>query len=132
MSRSTRRFIRHCLEMLAAMGLGMLVLGMAVGAVVDTSDRPALMLTEMAVTMTVPMVVWMRVRGHRWRPCAEMTTAMLLPAAGVLVLLGADLVTGTGLLLIIEHAVMLPAMLVAMLLRREEYSGPHHSRQQAT
>jgi hypothetical protein len=36
------------------------------------------------------------------------------------------LVTEIGTLLAIEHAVMLPAMLVAMLLRRDEYSGHMH------
>jgi hypothetical protein len=27
----------------------------------------------------------------------------------------------------VEHVVMLPSMLVAMLLRRDEYSGGHHA-----
>jgi len=37
-------------------------------------------------------------------------------------LLGAGIVEDAGALMTIEHAVMLPAMLAAMLLRREEYS----------
>jgi hypothetical protein len=36
------------------------------------------------------------------------------------------LVTDSATLLGIEHAAMLPSMLIAMLLRREEYSGTHH------
>ena len=48
---------------------------------------------------------------------------MLIPTAGVIALLGADLVDDVGALLMVEHVVMLPAMLVAMLLRRDEYSG---------
>jgi len=48
----------------------------------------------------------------------------------VIGLLGAGLVEDIGTLLAVEHVVMLPAMLVAMLLRREEYShGGHHGRQ---
>jgi hypothetical protein len=46
----------------------------------------------------------------------------------VIGLLGAGLVEDIGTLLAVEHAVMLPAMLVAMLLRREEYSGGRTSR----
>jgi len=33
---------------------------------------------------------------------------------------------------VILHAVMLPAMLVAMLLRRDEYSGCHRQHRQVT
>jgi hypothetical protein len=81
----------------------------------------------MAITMTVPMVAWMRFRGHGWRRCNEMAVAMLIPIAGVLALLGAGLFANEGTLLMLEHVVMLPCMLVAMLLRRDEYGGqPHH------
>jgi hypothetical protein len=129
MNASTRRFIRHYVEMLFVMVLGMFALGAPANAVVHTSGRPALMLAEMAVTMTLPMVAWMRFRGHAWRPCNEMAASMLLPAAGAISLLSAGLVTGTGPLMIIEHAAMLASMLIAMLLRREEYAGGHHHHQ---
>jgi len=46
-----------------------------------------------------------------------------------LALLGAGIVEGTGALMVILHTVMLPAMLVAMLLRRDEYGCRHHHRQ---
>ena len=125
LARPAARFTRHYLEMLLVMLVGMQVLGMAVGLVVDLSHRPAPMLVEMALTMTVPMVAWMRLRGHAWRPCHEMAASMLLPALGALALLAADVVTETGTLLVLEHAVMLPSMLVAMLLRRGEYTCAH-------
>ncbi len=35
-----------------------------------------------------------------------------------------------GALMMLEHAAMLPAMLVAMLLRYEEYAGHHHPHHQ--
>ena len=137
MTTSTRHFIRHYVEMVAVMFLGMAVLGMpamlALGAAGVTSaeleaDAPGLMLLGMGVTMTVPMVAWMRYRGHGWRASNEMAASMLIPTAGVIALL--LLVDNINTLLAIQHVVMLPAMLVAMLLRREEYShGGRHDRQ---
>jgi hypothetical protein len=126
MKTSTRRFIRHYIEMVVVMALGMFALGAPADAVVHTSGRPAPMLAEMAVTMTLPMVAWMRFRGHAWRPCNEMAASMLLPAAGAIGLLEAGLVTHTGMLMVVEHAAMLASMLIAMLLRRNEYTGHHH------
>jgi len=116
-----RRFVLHYLEMVAAMVLGMVVLGRPLDAVLDV-DGTGPMLVEMAATMTIPMVAWMRVRGHGWQSCLEMGASMVLPALGTLALLGARIVEHAGALMTIEHAVMLPAMLAAMLLRREEYS----------
>ena len=120
-----RHFIRHYTEMVVAMMLGMALLGVPARAVYDVSDRPALLLVEMALTMTIPMVAWMRFRGHGWRLCNEMAASMLIPALGALALLGGGLVTDTAALGI-EHMAMLPSMLVAMLLRRDEYTGQHH------
>jgi len=91
------------------------------------SDAPALMLLAMGITMTVPMVAWMRYRGHGWQASNEMAAAMLIPTAGVIALLGAGLVGDVGTLLAIEHVVMLPSMLVAMLLRRDEYLHGAHA-----
>src|SRR4051812_8829310 len=122
------RFARHYISMVVVMLVGMAGLIKPLDLVVDVSHRPAAMLIEMAVTMTVPMVAWMRVRGHAWRPCNEMAASMLLPALGVLTLLAADVVTDTDRLLVLEHAVMLPSMLLAMLLRRDEYTCAHRRR----
>jgi hypothetical protein len=139
MTKSTRHFIRHHVEMLVAMFAGMVVLGtpalLALGAAGASSaelrtDAPALMLLGMGVTMTVPMVAWMRYRGHGWGPSNEMAASMLIPTGGVIALLAAGLVDDVGTLLAIEYIVMLPSMLVAMLLRREEYSHVGHHEQQ--
>jgi hypothetical protein len=129
-------FARHYVEMVVAMLLGMFVLG-GLGAVllglagIDTgdwhSDAPALMLLSMAVTMSVPMVAWMRHRGHGWAPCSEMTASMLLPTFGAIALLAVGLVEDGGTLMLIQHVVMFPGMLAVMLLRRDEYSGHHHA-----
>ena len=138
MTTSVRHFIRHYIEMLAAMFLGMAVLGtpalFALGAAGVSSaelrsDAPAVLLLGMGITMTVPMVAWMRYRGHGWHASNEMAASMLIPTAGVVGLLGAGLIVDVGTLLAIEHVVMLPSMLVAMLLRREEYSHGGHDSQ---
>ena len=129
---STRHFVRHYAEMVVAMFLGMAVLGIpagwALGAVgsswaeLDT-DAPALMLLGMAVTMTVPMVGWMRYRGHGWRANTEMSASMLIPTFGAIALLQASVVDDIGVLLVAEHLAMLLGMLGAMLLRPAEYTG---------
>jgi hypothetical protein len=137
MSRSPAfTFARHYVEMVVAMLLGMFVLGGA-GAVllglagIDTgdwhSDAPALMLSSMALTMTVPMVAWMRHRGHGWRPCWEMTASMVLPTVGAIALLALAVVEDGGTLMLIQHVVMFPAMLAVMLLRPREYTGHRHA-----
>ena len=127
-------FTRHYLEMVVAMFLGMFALGAALAAPlelagVDVSnwdrEAPALMLLGMAFTMTVPMVAWMRYRGHGWAPAADMTAAMFLPSFVAVGLLWGGLETDTHALLMIQHVAMGPAMLVAMLLRRHEYTGHH-------
>jgi hypothetical protein len=123
-----RQFARHYVEMVLAMFAGMLVLGMpaawAVGLDTAGTDRPALRLFGMALTMTVPMVAWMRYRGHGWRPCNEMSAAMLLPTFVAIALLP---VVAYGTLMAVEHVAMLALMLVAMLLRPEEYMHHDHS-----
>jgi hypothetical protein len=133
MTRSTLHFIRHYIEMVLAMLLGMVVLGIpaegalrAIGAGTSElmTDAPAVALLGMAVTMTVPMVAWMRYRGHSWRPCIEMSASMFLPTFAAIALLAAGL-TDSGGAMMLEHVVMFPSMLVAMLLRRDEYSGHH-------
>jgi hypothetical protein len=135
MTKSTRHFTRHYLEMLVAMFVGMLALGMPAVAGFGAlgmssaelrSDAPALLLLGMGVAMTIPMVAWMRYRGHGWAASNEMAASMLIPTAGVIAVLGAGLVTEIGTLFAIEHVVMLPSMLVAMLLRRQEYSHAGH------
>jgi hypothetical protein len=76
--------------------------------------------------MTVPMAAWMRYRGHGWRATNEMAAAMLVPTALVLALLATGAMTDPHGLLMVEHSLMFPAMLGAMLLRIDEYADHHH------
>jgi hypothetical protein len=89
-----------------------------------SSQHPAMMLFSMGVTMTVPMIAWMRFRGHAWRPTNEMAASMLIPTFAAMALAAAGVMNG-GALMGIEHVAMLAGMLIAMLLRRDEYSGGH-------
>ena len=125
-SRAARRFLLHYLEMVAVMVMGMLVLGAASDALLDLPDETAVNIVEMAIAMTVPMVAWMRFRGHGWRPCLEMAAVMLVPAAAALVFLGTQLVENEMTLLTIEHTAMFVGMFIAMLVRRDEYTGHVH------
>jgi hypothetical protein len=134
-SHPIRHFLRHYAEMVAAMVLGMVALGMPADHLLHllgtsaSNHHPATMITTMAVTMTIPMVSWMRYRGHSWRANTEMTAAMIVPTLGAICLLQTGAITGIGALMVIEHAAMLACMLVAMLLRIDEYSvaGQSHS-----
>jgi hypothetical protein len=135
MSSSVRTFAVHYLEMVVAMFAGMLVLGLpaeiALGAMgVDLqTDAPQLALLGMATTMTVPMVAWMWFRGHGARPSAEMALSMYLPTFAAMALLAGGALASVHAAMGVQHAVMLPAMLVAMLLRPAEYTAhAHHAR----
>ena len=75
--------------------------------------------------MTVPMVAWMRYRGHGWRPSAEMSASMFLPTFAAIGLMGAGALE-FGAALGLEHVVMFPSMLAAMLLRPSEYTAHAH------
>jgi hypothetical protein len=132
-SPATRHFVRHYVEMVVVMFVGMGVLALparwVIGAAGTTyAEAPALMFLSMGVTMTVPMVAWMRFRGHGWQPSAEMSGSMLVPTFAVIGLLGVGIVEDTGVLMAVEHVAMLVFMLGAMLLRPAEYAHGAHGR----
>jgi hypothetical protein len=60
-------FLRHYLEMVLAMLLGMGVVMGALGAADVELDVDPQQLV-MATTKTLPKVAWMRYRGHGWAP----------------------------------------------------------------
>jgi len=128
----TLHFTRHYAEMIAAMFLGMFVLGGAlvlalapIGIDVGSwrDDAPALLLLGMAFTMSAPMVAWMRHRGHGWAPAWEMTASMFVPSVAAIALLEAGTLDDTHAAMMIQHVAMFPAMLVVMLARLDEYTG---------
>jgi len=134
MSTTTKHFLRHYLEMVIAMFAGMAVLGFPVGWVMHSigAHADAFMFLEMATTMTIGMVAWMLYRGHGWRANAEMSASMFVPTFAVIGVLTAGLLTDLGMLMVIEHVVMLLAMAGVMLMRPAEYAHHHHIHVEAT
>ncbi len=119
-------FVSHAVQMAVAMVIGMGVYVMAVGLAVGDVEgarlgQPELYALGMATAMCIPMVAWMRVRGHTRRACAEMTVAMALPYAALIVAhrLGG---LSAGAICPLGCATMVPAMLAAMLYRLDEYA----------
>jgi hypothetical protein len=89
-------------------------------------DYVGLAAFAMAFNMTVPMVLWMRYRGHSWERGGEMATAMNLPLPPLLLLYSLDLIPAPAVLGL-QMMLMIPAMVLAMLYRKEEYSATHQT-----
>ena len=131
--RSERRnLVQHFIEMVLAMLVGMAVLGLAAAAICAMlghagflTDHAGLRSFVMALNMSIGMAVWMRFRGHGWAPIGEMVGAMFVPWALLIGPYVAGLISA-GALLVGMHVLMFPAMVVAMLHRRDEYAHGHH------
>ena len=122
-------FLRHVAEMTAAMMVGMVaavpVLVAVFTALGVTQDEAATRYPEViclvvATGMITAMAGWMRHRGHDWRLCGEMAVAMFLPLAPIFGLLWTGVIPGDSACGLYCTA-MIPAMLIAMLLRRTAY-----------
>ena len=122
-----RAFVRHFGEMLLAMFVGMAVLGglaalifSAAGSSLDDASG-AVRVLIMGVSMTAPMVAWMRHRGHDAARTGEMAGSMIVPSL-IAALLAAGGVLGSDAALVLQHVVMIPAMLGVMLWRYDAYA----------
>jgi putative intracellular protease/amidase len=128
-----RPFIRHYLEMLAAMIVGM----MALGALESWLFAPLgwsglqqdaeIMALTMATNMTIGMTAVMLWRRHSRLAIAEMAAVMYVSFAVFFPLLWFGALSASGLLLL-GHVVMLFATAAVMLRRVDEYTGGHHHR----
>jgi hypothetical protein len=124
-------FVRHYLEMVVAMMLGMAVLGPVESALLNPlgwqSIRavPELSALVMATNMTVAMVAWMRYRRHSRSATILMAVAMYLPFVVLFPPMWLGFLSASGMF-VGGHVLMLPAMAGAMLLRRDEYTGHHN------
>ena len=128
----TRTFSRHVGEMTLAMMVGMCVLGAAFrsihvalfGTGFDNAWHQHTELTVLAMTfnMTLPMVLWMRHRGHSWQRCWEMAAAMFILGFALLALFWVGALSARAVLPL-EMALMIPAMVGVMLLHFDEYAG---------
>lgn len=126
---SVWRFSRHLLEMIAAMFAGMAVLGAAIWALGEPPgySNAFVEFGLMGASMSVPMVAWMRYRGHSWSEGFEMTAAMLLPA--LVLVLPAELGAAGHAsgptdhsIMMLSHVAMIGGMLALMLYLRDRYT----------
>jgi hypothetical protein len=131
---AVRHFLLHIGEMLLAMFVGMALFGTLFSAILVAGGTtysealeavPELIALALMVEMTVPMVLWMRHRGHSAARIAEMAGAMLAVGVAAIVLLWSSVIASTAICGV-ECALMLPAMVAAMLVHRGEYSRPAH------
>ena len=126
-------FVLHYLEMCVPMCLGFAV-GDAVyfwaaegfGYSEPFAELPTLSVLVVTTTMTAPMTGWMLFRGMGRRLSAEMSAAMPVLAVALLALGWLSVLAREDLALL-EHGLMMPAMLVPMLFRLDVYAGGHRS-----
>ena len=133
--RQTAHFLRHYLEMCAPMcigfALGDLVYFWAAGRFGYSepfTQLPELSVAVVTFTMTAPMVAWMLLRGMPRRETTEVAAVMPILAIALLAI-GWLAVVPKGDLALLEHGLMMPAMLVPMFFRLDLYtgrSGGHH------
>jgi hypothetical protein len=124
----TGHFVRHYLEMVVAMLVGMITLGPLWSLAGDSLglsavlQRPEPMVLVMATNMSIAMCAWMRYRGHGWAATLEMAAAMYVPFLALFPPLWLGVLSRDGLM-VWGHVLMLPAMAAAMLWRLPEYTG---------
>jgi hypothetical protein len=125
-----RSFLRHFLEMIVAMAIGMAALDEVAWllfsglAGIDMFANPLLFAPVMTVNMIIGMGLYMKIRHHSALSVFEMSAAMVIP---VCILIGPHwlgLVSG-DVLVAGSMILMLPAMVGVMLYRRGEYSMSH-------
>ncbi|WP_208814259.1 hypothetical protein [Micromonospora echinofusca] len=122
--------------MCIAMFVGMIALGplwtvtfsaLGLPRLHDNAELHALV---MATNMTIGMSAWMRFRGCSWPAIAEMAPAMYVPFVALFPFMWADVIT-RGTMFTLGHVLMLPAMWLVMLRRKDEYMHSHkHHKQQ--
>lgn len=114
---SSGAFWIHFVQMVVAMVLGMLVLGMLWPH--TSSVEPMLLI--MATNMAVGMAVWMFWKRHRVVAVVEMSAAMYASFVVLFPFLWLGWLSADGAMML-GHVLMLPAMLGAMLWRPSEYA----------
>jgi hypothetical protein len=131
----TARFIRHLVEMVIAMMVGMIALGVPLNAILVAQGYPdglkaypEISALAMTLEMTLAMAVWMLFRRHRFAIVAEMSAAMVAAAVivvGLCVVHTLPAASAPGL----ADVGMYAAMLGLMVYRRSEYIVDHSAMQ---
>jgi hypothetical protein len=121
---AVRHSVLHLGEMFLAMMIGMAALdavfngiltvaGISYVDVVD--DAPTVVALILMFNMTVPMLLWMRIRGHEASEVSEMGVAMAVVGATTVFLLWLSVIDAAAICGV-ECGLMLPGMVAAMLL----------------
>ncbi len=118
-------FVRHLVEMMAAMWIGMPLGRVLFAAVYGSASSGAVRQHDvawtllMALAMTAPMIAVRLYRGHSARSAGEMAVAMIAPALPLVGLKVGHVVGGpvAGLYM----CVSMVAMIALILYRRREY-----------
>jgi hypothetical protein len=128
-------FIWHLLEMCLAMcigGIPLIVLFFVGAANIGYPDlvqqSPELSVLAMGFVLSLPMLAWMRFRGHEWRPTLEMASTTIVVGV-LLVSLGWLGILAKSSLFEWMRSLACPAMIVPMLFRLDLYTGHHASHQ---
>ena len=126
-------FVLHYFEMCIPMCIGFAVgdlVYFGVAGLFGYSDPfaelPVLSVIIVTFAMTAPMTAWMLYRGMPRQAIWEMTAVMPILAV-VLLALGALDVVPMGDLALLEHGLMMPAMLIPMAMRPSLYVGRMHN-----
>lgn len=132
LTRAAGRFGLHLLELCLAMGVGVAVLDLPflalftwAGSSDPIRELPEIAVIVVAFNMSLSMALWMWFRGHDQRCGHEMSGALFVEA---FVLIGAAWlgVLSRDSLVLWQHSLMLPAMVVSMLYRIDIYTAPAH------
>jgi hypothetical protein len=129
--RFTLHFFEMCAPMCVGFAIGDLIYFWAAGKFGYShpfKDLPELSVLVVTFTMTAPMAAWMVYRGMPRRPIAEMAAVMPVLGAALLVV-GWLSVLPRGDLALLEHGLMMPAMLVPMFFRLDLYTSKHSHHQ---
>ncbi len=127
-------FLRHYVEMVLAMAVGMVAFGVLFVSPLDPlgyraalGAHPALRELLMLASMAVPMAAFMIYRRHPASRTIEMVVGMAVPSILVVAAHATSAVPGLtdASLSLWSHIAMLLGMLAAMLHRRDEYSMRH-------
>jgi hypothetical protein len=130
----TGYFLLHFLEMCVVMCMGGIAIvsallrwiGPLIGYPEFRASFPELSTVVLALWLTLLMILWMRFRGHDWRPTLEMASTsivavpLLFGAAWLGVIPKADLYP-------LECGLACAFMVVPMLFRLDHYAGNHMS-----
>ena len=118
-------FVRHLVEMMVAMWIGMPLGRVIFAAVYGSASNEAVRQHDvawtllMAIAMTVPMVAVMLYRGHSRRSAGEMAVAMIAPALPLVALKIGHVISEPVAGLYMSASMV--AMIALIVYRRREY-----------